>query len=170
MLTEDEEVRRLTQLLLARDIPYPAAQLLEKALQEKRIRDDANAFELLSTAWIQARDFDKALPPLAKAAELSDNGKLYVRLAQVYLQRDEFDEAAAALRKAMDKGGLQSPGDAQLLMGIVLFGQGKPEQALTWFARASEHADTREEAVIWVKHVQQQLPTLASTGAAEAAN
>ena len=169
-LTEDEEVRRLTQLLLARDLPYPAAQLLEKALEQKRIKDDANAFELLSTAWIQARDFDKALPPLRKAAELSTDGKLYIRLGQVHLQREELDQAETALRNAMEKGGLPSPGDAQLLMGIALFGQDRPEQALTWFGRAREHAATREEAEIWVKHVQQQLPALAAVDATEASN
>ncbi len=169
-LTEDEEVRRLTQLMLARDLPYPAAQLLEKAFEEKRIDSDANSYELLSTAWIQARDFDKALPPLRKAAELSTDGKLYIRLAQVYLQREELEQAETALRNAMDKGGLQSPGDAQLLMGIALFGQKRPEQALTWFERARGHAETREEAEIWVKHINQQLPTLASTNGAEASN
>ena len=169
-LTEDEEVRRLTQLLLARDLPYPAAQLLEKAFEQKRIKDDANAYELLSTAWIQARDFDKALPPLRKAAELSTDGKLMIRLAQVHLQREELDQAESALRNALEKGGLPSPGDAQLLMGIALFGQNRPEQALTWFGRAREQAVTREEAEIWVKHVQQQLPTLAASGATEASN
>jgi tetratricopeptide (TPR) repeat protein len=169
-LVEDEEVRRLTQLLLATDLPYPAAQLLERALREKQLREDANAFELLSTAWIQARDFDKAIAPLRKAAELSTDGKLYIRLAQVYLQREELAEAEASLRSALDKGGLPSPGDAQLLMGIAVFGQKRPEEALTWFARAREHAVTRDEAEIWVKHVQQQLPTLAAAGATEASN
>ena len=156
-LTEDEEVLRLTQLLLARDLPYPAAQLLEKAFEEKRIKDDANAFELLSTAWIQARDFDKALPPLRRAAELSSDGKLYVRLAQVHLQREELEQAESALRSALEKGGLPSPGDAQLLMGIALFGQKRSNEALTWFARAREHPQTREEAEIWLKHVEQQV-------------
>jgi tetratricopeptide (TPR) repeat protein len=156
-LTEDEELRRLTQLLLARDLPYPAAQLLEKALREKQLREDADSFELLSTAWIQARDFEKALPPLQKAAALSTDGKLYVRLAQVYLQREELDQAEAALRSALEKGGLPSPGDAQLLMGITLFGQKRPQEALTWFARAREHGETREEAETWLKHIEQQI-------------
>jgi len=157
MLTDDEEVRRLTQLLLARDLPYPAAQLLEKALQEKQLREDANSFELLSTAWIQARDFDKALAPLEKAAELSTDGKLYIRLAQVHLQREELEQAEVALRNALEKGGLPSPGDAQLLMGIALFGQNRSHDALSWFTRAREHEQTREEAETWLKHIQQQI-------------
>jgi tetratricopeptide (TPR) repeat protein len=167
MLTEDEEVRRLAQLMLARDLPHPAALLLEQAFAEKRIREDTNSFELLSTAWIQARDFDKALAPLARAAELATDGKLSIRLAQVHLQREEWAEAEAAVRRAIEKGGLPSPGDAQILMGIVFFSEKRPQEALDWFARAREHKETREEAEIWIAHIQQQLPTVAAASASE---
>ena len=167
MLTEDEEVRRLAQLMLVRDLPYPAAQLLERAFAEKRIEEDSNSFELLSTAWIQARDFDKALDPLKRAAELSPDGKLFIRLAQVHLQREEFEAAETAVRQALDKGGLPSPGDAQILMGIALFSEERPQEALGWFGRARDHNETREEAEIWIQHIQQQMPTLASSGSTE---
>ncbi len=159
LLTEDGELRRMAQLMLARDLPYPAAQVLQKSLEAKVIEPDANAFELLSTAWIQSRDFDKALEPLERAAELSTDGKLYIRLAQVHLQREEWDEAEAALREALDKGGLDNAGEPQLLMGITFYSQKRLDQALPWFARARAHADTREEAEIWVKHIKQQLPS-----------
>jgi tetratricopeptide (TPR) repeat protein len=162
MLTEDEEVRRLAQLMLARDLPYPAAQLLERAFEEKRIREDSNSFELLSTAWIQARDFDRALEPLKRAAEYASDGKLFVRLAQLHLQREEWKEAQSAVSRALEKGGLASPGDAQVLMGIALFSEKEPEAALAWFARARAHAETREEAEVWIQHIQQQMPTLAA--------
>jgi tetratricopeptide (TPR) repeat protein len=157
LLTQDEEVRRLAQLLLARDLPHPAAQVLEKAFAEQRIQGDSNSYELLSTAWIQARDFEKALEPLRHAAELASDGKLSIRLAQVHLQREEWDAAEAALRRALEKGGLPSAGDAQILMGIALFSRKRPEEAASWFARAREHADTREEAEIWLKHIEQQM-------------
>ncbi len=157
MLTEDEEVRRLAQLMLARDLPHPAAQLLERAFAEKRIEEDSNSFELLSTAWIQARDFDKALEPLRRAAELAPDGKLSIRLAQVHLQREEWDDAESAVRRALEKGGLPSPGDAQILMGITFFSQKRPQEAQSWFARAREHAETREEADIWLQHIEQQM-------------
>jgi tetratricopeptide (TPR) repeat protein len=167
MLTEDEEVRRLAQLMLARDLPHPAAMLLEQAFAEKRLAEDTNSFELLSTAWIQARDFEKALAPLERAAELATDGKLSIRLAQVHLQREEWPEAEAAVRRALEKGGLPSPGDAQVLMGIVFFSQKRPEEALGWFRRALDHKETREEAEIWIAHIQQQLPTLAAAGATD---
>jgi Tfp pilus assembly protein PilF len=72
------------------------------------------------------------------------------------------------VRRALEKGGLPSPGDAQVLMGIIFFSQKQPEQALTWFARAREHPQTREEAGIWIDHIHQQMPTLASASSQEA--
>ncbi len=157
MLTEDEELRRLAQLLLARDLPLPAAQLLERGFAEKKIEEDSSSFELLSTAWIQARDFERAVDPLRRAAELAPDGKLSIRLAQVHLQREEWDAAESAVRTALEKGGLPSPGDAQVLMGITFFSQKRPQEALSWFARAREHKETREEADIWIQHVEQQM-------------
>jgi tetratricopeptide (TPR) repeat protein len=164
MLTEDEEVRRLAQLMLARDLPLPAAQLLERAFEEKKIKEDSNSFELLSTAWIQARDFERALAPLRRAAELAPDGKLSIRLAQVHLQREEWDDAESAVRTALEKGGLPSPGDAQVLMGITFFNQKRPQDALSWFARAREHKETREEADIWIQHIEQQMQQMQAGG------
>ena len=159
ILTEDSEQRRLAQIELAQELPYLAAQFLTKSLEAKTLEANANAYELLSTAWIQARDFDKALEPLERAAELSDSGKLYIRLAQVHLQREEWSQAEAALREALDKGGLDNIGEPQLLMGITFYSQKRPDQALPWFAKARAHAETREEAETWVKHIEQQLPS-----------
>jgi len=156
MLDQDEDLRRVAQLMLARDLPYPAAQLLEEGFAKGQLREDSGSFELLSTAWIQARDFDRALGPLQKAAELSSDGKLSIRLAQLYLQREEWKEAEAALRRGIDKGGLSSPADAQILMGIVIFSAGRLDESLGWFARAREHPETRDEAVSWIQHIEQQ--------------
>jgi len=156
MLGEDEDLRRLAQLMLARELPYPAAQLLEEGFAKQQLKQDAQSFELLSTAWIQARDFDRALDPLRKAADLSTDGKLSIRLAQLYLQREDWAQAEAALRRGLDKGGLSSPADAQILMGIVIFSAGRLDESMGWFVRAREHPETRDEAVAWIQHIEQQ--------------
>lgn len=157
-LTEPAEVRRLAQLLLYLDLPLPAAQMLEKAAAEGKLkRDDAEAFELLSNGWIVAREYEKSLAPLAHAAELSPKGELFVRLAQVHIQREEWEQATQALQKALDKGGLTSPGDAKILMGIALYSLKRHDQARTWFARAADHQETAEEAKAWLQQVEVQL-------------
>src|SRR5262249_15830577 len=151
-------------LMLARDLPYPAAQLLEEGLAKKQLKEDAGSFELLSTAWIQARDFDRALEPLRKAAELSPDGKLSIRLAQLHLQREDWKEAEAALRRGLDKGGLANPADAQILMGIVIFSSGRPDESMGWFVRAREHPETQEEAKAWIQHIEQQKAAQQAVG------
>jgi tetratricopeptide (TPR) repeat protein len=157
LLTEDEELRRLSQLLLFLDLPYRAAVVLEGGLEEGSVEPDAAAYEQLSNSWIAAREYEKAAAPLARAAELSEGGDLYVRLAQVHIQREKWSEAAEALRRALDKGELANQGDAQLLMGIAYYSQKEPQQALRWFARARQHEATRQEAEVWVRYIEREL-------------
>jgi tetratricopeptide (TPR) repeat protein len=157
LLTEDEALRRLSQLLLFLDLPYRAAVVLEGGLEEGSVEPDAAAYEQLSNSWIAAREYEKAAAPLARAAELSEGGDLYVRLAQVHIQREKWSEAAEALRRALDKGELANQGDAQLLMGIAYYSQKEPQQALRWFARARQHEATRQEAEVWVRYIEREL-------------
>ena len=157
MLDQDADLRRLAQLLLFLELPYRAARVMERGLDDEIVERDEDAFEMLSNSWIAAREFEKAVEPLEEGAALSEKGDLYIRLAQVHLQREKWSEAAAALRSALDKGGLRSPGDAKLLMGIAYYSQKRPERARTWFSRARGHAGTRKEADVWIKHIDREL-------------
>lgn len=157
LLTTDAELRRLAQLLMFLDLPYRAALVLEKGIADGIVSQDSKAYETLSNSWIASREYDKAVEPLERAASLAAGGDLYVRLAQVHLQREKWGEAASALGRAIDKGGLASVGDAQLLMGIAIYSQKKPAQAQPWFSRAQQHDDSREEADVWIKHLEREL-------------
>jgi tetratricopeptide (TPR) repeat protein len=157
LLTTDAELRRLAQLQMFMDLPYRAARVLEQGIADGNIERDSKAYEMLSNSWIAAKEYDRAVEPLELAASLAKPGDLYVRLAQVHLQREKWAEAADALGSALAKGGLDNVGDAQLLMGIAVYSQKKPEQARGWFARARQHEASREEADVWLKHLDREL-------------
>jgi tetratricopeptide (TPR) repeat protein len=159
LLTEDKELRRLARSYLYNDLPYPAAHVLEKGLAEGAIEADAEAFELLANGLIAAREYDRSLTPLEKAAELSDDGNLFVRLGQVHLQREEWRQAAEQLREAIEKGGLKNPGNAQLLLGIAYYNDRRVGQARSSFVRASQHDSTREKAERWITHLENEART-----------
>ncbi|MFQ5416794.1 MAG: tetratricopeptide repeat protein [Myxococcota bacterium] len=159
LLTEDRELRRLARSYLYHDMPYPAAKVLQKGIDDEAIDADAKLYELLANSLIAAREFDRSLPPLKKAAELSENGNLFVRLGQVHLQREEWAEAAVHLRRAIDKGGLEDPGNAQLLLGISQYNNGRVSQARASFWRASKHAKTRQAATNWITHIDSEANT-----------
>jgi tetratricopeptide (TPR) repeat protein len=153
-LTEDKELRRLARSYLYHDLPYPAAKVLEKAFEDGAIDPDAEAFELLANSWIAAREYERSLDPLLKAAELSEDGKLYVRLGQVHMQSEAWNEASGLLEKAVEKGGLEDPGNAELLLGIAYYNDGRVTRARSAFVRARQHDSTRDSAKNWLTHLE----------------
>jgi tetratricopeptide (TPR) repeat protein len=156
LLTEDKELRRLVRSYLYHDLPYPAAKILEKELAAGNIEADPGAYEMLANSWIGAREYDRSLAPLEKAAELSSDGKLLVRLAQVHLQREEWGLAAQRLGEAIEKGGLEKPGAAELLLGIAYYEDQRVESARRAFTRARGFADSRPEAERWITHIDNE--------------
>jgi tetratricopeptide (TPR) repeat protein len=153
LLTEDKELRRLARSYLYAELPYPAAQILEKGLVDGAIARESEAFELLANSWIAAREYQKSLVPLQSAAELSETGDLYVRLGQVNMQSEAWDEAAALLEKAVEKGDLEDPGNADLLLGIAYYNGARVARARSSFLRARQHDSTKDAANRWITHL-----------------
>jgi tetratricopeptide (TPR) repeat protein len=157
LLTTDEELRRLAQLLLYLDLPFRAAGVLSLGLEHERIDEDVEVYQLLGNSWIAAREYENAVAPLAQAAKLATTGDLYMRLAQVHIQRERWAEATIALEQALEKGGLADEGDVYLLMGIAHYSQKRPGHATRWFRRALEHSNSRKEAESWLSYIHREL-------------
>jgi len=155
-LTEGSDLRRLAQLLLFLGLPYRAARVIEDGTAKGVIQPDAEVYELLGNSWIAAREYDRTVEPLTRAAELSADGDLFVRLAQVHIQREKWVAAAQALQRAIELGDLQKPGDAKLLMGIAFYNSERPAQAQSWFSQAQAHEETRNEAQQWLLHIERE--------------
>ena len=170
LLTEDDHVRRLGQLLMFLNLPYRAAEVLDEGIENEVIDVDSDVLAMLSNSWIAAREFNAAVDPLEKAASLSEDGELYVRLAQVHVQRENWDQAVRAIGDALDKGGLEQPGDAHLLMGIVVYSSGKPSEARRWFASAKDFESSTKEANVWLGHIDQELAAAAAKAEQDAAS
>jgi tetratricopeptide (TPR) repeat protein len=155
-LEKDREIRQLAQLFLANGLPYRAALAIEQALADEVVESEASAWELLANSWLLAREYERSLEPLARAAELAEDGDLYVRLGQVHLERENWSEAAAALAKAFAKGGLDASGNANLLMGIALYHQDDPRRARRHFSAALGDDASREPARNWLDLLERE--------------
>ena len=157
LLTEDRDLLRLLQFMLARGIPFRAAQIFERELAEKRLEEGTEALELQSISWILAREPEKALEPLSRAAELAETGELYVTLAQIHLLDEKWADAVAVLRKALAKGGFADPGTVQLMLGIAYYNEQQLQEARSWFTQAQRSGATRQLAETWLEHVDREL-------------
>jgi TolA-binding protein len=123
IVTDDSDIRRLADLQLFNELPYRCGMMLDEALQKKLVKADFKLYEKQANCWIAARDFDKAIGPLNKAAELASTGDVYVRLGEVQIQRSKWADAAQALQSGIRKGSLKDGGNANLLLGIAHFNQ-----------------------------------------------
>jgi tetratricopeptide (TPR) repeat protein len=156
LVTEDSEIRRLADLLMFNDVPYRGATVLEKAIADKRVNLDDKLYEKLANCWIAAAEYDRAIQPLQRAAELAANGELFVRLGEVNVQREDWEAAVAALQRGMDKGQLRDTGKAQLLMGVALMSQKKLSEARPWFERARNSEQHRQQATGFIQYIDSQ--------------
>lgn len=136
LVTEDAEVRRLSDLLLFNDVPYRGAQVIEAAIEKKIVNVDDKLYEKLANCWIAAGEYDKAITPLTRAAELSASGDGFVRLGEVQAQREDWPAAIAAIERGVAKGQLRDAANAQLWLGIAHYTQKNYTAAVPFFERS----------------------------------
>ena len=122
-LLEPGQVITLAQLHMAEDNPYKTAVIMEKALNDGSIKKDLKNYRVYAQALYLSREYEKALGPLAQAAALSPDGKLYNQLGQSYIALNRWAEADEALGKALNKGKLTNPGQALISQGLARFEQ-----------------------------------------------
>ena len=157
LVTEDQEVRRLADLLLFNEVPYRGAQVLEAGIEKKIVKVDDKLYEKLANCWIAAGELDKAIQPLARGAELAPTGEMFVRLGEVDIQREDWAGAQAALDKGLNKGQLKDAANAQMLLGIALFSQKKLTEAKTWFQRSAQSEKHRQMSRGYLQLIESQI-------------
>jgi tetratricopeptide (TPR) repeat protein len=156
-LTEDKELRRLAQMYLFHDLPFRAATVLDRAIEEEKVESDTKALELLGNSWLAAREYDRALAPLERAAEVSEDGELFLRLGRVYIQREEWEKAAESLNRALEKGNLEEVGNVHLLLGIAVYNQKRLDRARRSFVRALDFEESNKNAEQWLRVIDREM-------------
>jgi tetratricopeptide (TPR) repeat protein len=156
-ITHAHHATNLANLYLLHGLPYKAGKVLQKEIDAEKIEATEANLRLLSQAWTQAREDDKAIPPLLRAAELSGTGELYVRLAQSYINLDQWEQAVDVLSKGIDKGGIARPGAANVMLGMALFNQHKLTSARAAFERALGDRDSAKAARQWIAYVDSEV-------------
>lgn len=155
LLNRNEEVVRLSQLLLHLQNPHKAAQILEREMNAGNVEPSLKNHELLASAWFNAREYQKALPPLQSAAEQSSGGQIHFRLAQAQFELERYQGAIQNLKLAQKKGSLNQPGAAYLLDGIAHYQLDMPELAGRAFEKALQFDATHDQANRWIKYLKQ---------------
>jgi tetratricopeptide (TPR) repeat protein len=156
-LNSASHITNLANLYLLHGLPYKAAALLEREMGDDIVKSNERNLRLLSQAWYQAREDQKAIPPLERAAKMSSDGELYVRLAQANINLEKWTEASAAVQKGLQLGGLKRNDTANIMLGMALFNQKRLEQARRAFQIAAADKRSSRAANQWIAYVDSEI-------------
>jgi len=157
LLNTNSHITNLANLYLLHGLPYKAAEVLEKGIDAKIVEENDRNLRLMSQAWYQAREDLKAIPPMARAAKMTNDGELYVRLAQAHINLEQWTEAAEAVNAALSSGGLKRTDQAYIMLGMAFFNQKLLTQARDAFQKAGRDQRSAKAAEQWVAYVDSEL-------------
>lgn len=151
-LKTENDVLNLAYMWLGGAVPYKAGRIIEDGIAAGTIEESEKNIQTLANAWAQANAYDKAVPTLTRAAEITGEGIFHARLAGVHFNAGEYDLAAKAAQRAAELGGLKNREANFLLMGMALFNQRKYEPALQAFRQAKQDKSTFKAASKWEEY------------------
>ncbi|MEE9272423.1 MAG: hypothetical protein V3U57_04055 [Robiginitomaculum sp.] len=102
--TKEQDILRVVQYYGVYEMPYQAAQILEREMNAGRIQKNQINLESLSNMWRQAREYERAIPVLAEAARLTGKAKIYGEWGEALFRQQECVKAEDVLQEAMKKG------------------------------------------------------------------
>ena len=143
-LDKESQVMSMAYMYLGAEVPYRAARVIEKGLNDKIIETTAKNLEVLGTAWYQSKDLKRALKALESASKYSDTGNLQSRLAGIYLDLGRDKEAYRASKRAAKKGGVKRPDANFLVMGNALINLHCYKDAVKAFQKSLKEAKDKK--------------------------
>ena len=157
LLEKESELVTMAQLYLQHEVPYKAAVLLSAEMESGRVNKNAKNYRLLSQAWSLAAEDEEAIPALQQAARLSPEGELNLRLGNAHLNLGQYGECVAAIKEGIRKGGIKSPDNAQISLGMCLYNQRKYRESTAAFREAGKTRRSRKIANQWIRVINSDI-------------
>lgn len=155
MLKTKDQYFQLANLYLEAKAPYKAAMLLQEGMDKGIVPKTSDNYETLANAFMQSREWDKALDILGKEAQLAPSGSVYLRQASIYLNQQDYAKSEQAAQNALNKGGMKSDDEAQawMILGQAAYAQKNWDAALHAFHQAENFKSEASNAKNWVQYV-----------------
>ena len=158
-VTKSTDIITLVQLYRYHNVPIKAANLLAEAIDNGKVVAQEKYLDMLAQAYIAAKDDEKSIPVLIKAAEIGETGKFDAHLAQAYLNLEKWQLAINSADKALERGKLDSEsteGNMYLVKGMAAFNLQNYEQSLLAFGKAKKVKSSAKTAKQWFHYVEKE--------------
>lgn len=158
MLESQSDIMYLSNLYANNDVPFKAAQVLQKGMQDGFVDSTTKHWTMTADAWYAAEEMERALFAYEQAGKKSDDGEIDLRRAYILVDMERWEQAAAAVTAALDKGGFneRKTGEAYVIQGMSEFNLGNYDKASTAWGRASKFPRARKSAQQWMNHMREE--------------
>ena len=157
MLDKSSEQITMAYLYLNGDVPYKAAKVMDRGLNDGSIESKSKNWEIMGSAYRQSQEVKKAIPAMEKAASQSDTGELYARLGNIYLDGDQYKKAIDSINKGLKRGGVKRPDQARLVLGMAYFNDKQYTRAREAFQAAGRDERSSKYARQWIAYLDSEL-------------
>ena len=147
-MASEAEFLNLSQSLAGAEAPYQGAKVLQVGMQQGIVEENEENLQRLVQMFLLANEYEMALEPAQRAAEMGETGEAYDQLGYVYYLLHDYEGAARAFQSALDRGGLENPGDVQLTLARTLVELDRYDEAAAAARRARELGENAAEAFI----------------------
>lgn len=159
-LKKASQVKNLANLFLIHEIPYKAAKIIDKAINDGVLEKNEKNYELLSQSWVQAREDERAIAPLTAAAKLSERGEPWVKLGRAYINLEQWSEAVKSLEQGLQKKGVKQPDSSYILLGMGYYNLKQLKKAQKAFIKAADagkNKRNKKAAKQWIKYLDTEI-------------
>jgi tetratricopeptide (TPR) repeat protein len=139
MLSEDKEYRAIAQLYLEVGQAKKGAAILDKQMKAGKVERSTETLGLLAILFIGAKEADRASAILEEAGDAIDAGQPFLDLARLQGERGEWEKARDAAAQAVVKGGIETPGEAHLVLGAAHHMTKRKDAATNSLTEAKKH-------------------------------
>lgn len=159
-ITKSGEIMTLAQLYQFHGAPYKAASLLNGAIEQGTIVAQEDNLALLSHAYLNAKEPQKAITVLKQLSDITETGKYDALLAQTYLNTEQWQHAITFADKAITKSKTENKadylGNMYLAKGMANFNLKDFEHSLDAFEKAKKLPKIQKTAQQWAKYVERE--------------
>lgn len=135
-VTTEPEILKVVQYYSYYDMPYEAAQILEKEINVGRVSQAPETLLQLATLFRQAREYGRAIPVLEAVTQSQASAKSYAQLGEALYNEGRCQRAEAAFKQGIDRG--YDAGKAWTLIATCRYEQVQQEAKLNCDMTATE--------------------------------